>query len=109
MSQSTTSDISVESLIPLGSVRIDNHKSLLSVSTSAIVLPERELKMVIDVLKNEYSLECASKKENLYFVVCESVESPLETLADMTMIIEIGYHSTVHLQVNPADLFLNCK
>lgn len=64
---------------------------------------------MIGVLKDEYGLSCASKKENLYFVVCDNVASPSESLVDMTMIIEIGYHSTIHLQVNPADLFLDCK
>lgn len=88
---------------------LDNHKSILSLSTTALVLPGKELKVILEVLKNEYGFECAISKDYLYFVICDNIKSPKDDLADMTMILEIGYHSSVYLQVNPADLILNCK
>ena len=81
----------------------------MSLSTTAIVLPGKELKELLDILKDEFGVVCEISKEFLFFVVCNDVKSPKEDLADLTMVIEIGYHSTIHLQVNPNDLILDCK
>ncbi|EAS07287.1 eukaryotic aspartyl protease (macronuclear) [Tetrahymena thermophila SB210] len=107
--QPTDSDSeSTDGLLPINSVNINNPVGILSLTTTAIVLPEKDLVPILNAFQNEFGIKCSISKEYLFFVVCEEISANKEELNDMAMIIEIGQVFIVHLQVNPADLILDC-
>ncbi|KAL4466336.1 hypothetical protein ABPG72_020185 [Tetrahymena utriculariae] len=107
--QSSDSDSdSTDGLLPINSVNINNPIGILSLTTTAIVLPEKDLVPILNVFQNEFGIKCSISKEYLFFVVCEEISPTKEELNDMTMIIEIGQAFNVLLQINPADLILDC-
>ncbi|KAL4427031.1 hypothetical protein ABPG74_000986 [Tetrahymena malaccensis] len=106
--QSDSDSDSADGLVPINSVNINNPVGILSLTTTAIVLPEKDLVPILNAFQNEFGIKCQISKEYLFFVVCEEISANKEELNDMTMIIEIGQVFNVHLQINPADLILDC-
>lgn len=65
-----------EYLSPVSSISLENPHTILSLSTTAIVLPGKELNQLLEILKDEFGVVCEISKEFLYFVVCNDIKSP---------------------------------
>lgn len=56
----------------------ENITALVSLSSSALVLPEVHMNFFIEKLKTIYKENCYIDKSRRNFLVCENLESPLE-------------------------------
>lgn len=88
-------------------VDLQSRTAILSLSNTALVLPQTELKELLDIFQSIYQISCKIESKYLYFVTCYNLSQPFE-FNDISIIIKVG-DNQVPLYVDPHYLVQNCR